>query len=192
MPRSSSATSCTLGCTPLASEVPHRKVATALTLTVLIGLLVVFAVVGFNKLFAPIDDSGTNITTDPTCTPQQVRSGRVKATDVTVSVFNASDRAGLANETLSSLAERGFTLGDAGNAPDGTNVRYVQVWTTEKGDLAARLVARQFGEGTVIKVGDDLGAGVDVVVGQDFKGLVEGAPTSLRSRGTEEVCVPLE
>lgn len=176
----------------MASDVPHRKVATALTLTFLTGLLVVFAVVGFNQLFAPIDDSGTNITA-PTCTPQQVPAGgRVKTIDVTVSVFNASDRSGLANETLSSLAERGFRPGDAGNAPEGTDVRYVQVWTTEEGDTAARLVARQFGRGTVVRVGEDLGVGIDVVVGQDFKGLVDGAPRSLRSRGTQEVCVPTE
>lgn len=176
----------------MASEVPNRHVSTALTLTALVAVLVIFAVVGFNQLFAPIDDSGTTITA-PTCTPQQVEAGgRIRATDVTVSVFNASDRSGLANETLSDLGERGFRLGDAGNAPDGIDVRYVQVWTTEKGDTSAKLVARQFGAGTVVRVGDDLGAGVDVVVGQDFKGLVDGAPRSLRSRGTQEVCVPTE
>jgi len=176
----------------LASEVPNRKVATALTLSALVGLMVVFAVIGFNALFSPIDTDGTSITA-PTCTPQQVEAGgRVKSTDVTVSVFNASDRSGLANETLSDLAERGFRLGDAGNAPDGTDVRYVQVWTTSKGDAAAKLVAKQFGEDTVVKVGTDLGSGVDVVVGQDFKGLADGAPTSIKSRTTQEVCVPTE
>lgn len=176
----------------MASEVQNRKVATALTLTVLVVMLVIFAVVGFNQLFAPIDDSGTNITA-PTCTPQQVQAGgRIRAGDITVSVFNASDRSGLANDTLSSLGERGFKLGDVGNAPDDTDIRFVQVWTTEKGDAAAMLVARQFGKGTVVKVGEDLGPGVDVVVGQDFRGLADGAPTSIRSRRTEEVCVPTE
>jgi hypothetical protein len=157
-------------------------------LTVLVALLVVGAVVGFRALFAPIDEEPTSA--EPTCTRQPVGPGRrVTTQDVTVSVFNASDRSGLANETLNRLANRGFQVGDAGNAPDGTRVRVVQVWTTQEDDVAARLVARQFGRNTVVRVGDDLGVGIDVVVGEQFQRLVP-APRFLRSRGTQEVCLP--
>ncbi|HSV40553.1 MAG TPA: LytR C-terminal domain-containing protein [Nocardioidaceae bacterium] len=176
----------------MASEVPNRRLATAVTLTGLIVVLVIFAVVGFNSLFAPIDEapSGTSPTT---CTPTQVpEGGKVKTADVTVSVFNASDRAGLASDTLTLLADRGFKLGQAGNAPDGTEVRFAQVWTSDRSDTAARLVARQFGPNTLIREHEDLGPGVDVIVGEEFNSLAADAPDALRSRETEEVCVGSE
>ena len=172
----------------MASDAPNRGLSTAITLTVLVALLVAGAVVGFRALFAPIDEEPT--TAQSACTPQPVAAGqRISSQDVTVSVFNASNRSGLANETLNRLSKRGFQIGDAGNAPAGTRVRTVQVWTTQEDDIAARLVARQFGRDTVVRVQDDLGVGIDVVVGPKFRGLV-AAPKSLRSTGTHEVCVP--
>src|SRR5262249_49608075 len=159
------------------SDVPNRGLSTAITLTILVAMMVAGAIVGFRSLFSPIDEEPTSV--EPTCTPQQVQAGkRINSEDVTVSVFNASSRSGLANDTLNSLADRGFRVGDAGNAPDGSGVRTVQVWTTEEDDAAARLVARQFGRKVVVRVGDDLGIGIDVVVGPKFDGLV-AAPRSM-------------
>jgi hypothetical protein len=67
----------------------------------------------------------------------------------------------------------------------------VQVWTTERDDLRAKLVARQFGKQARVRVTDeDLGPGVDVVVGNRMRPLVK-APRSLRVRQPEEVCVPV-
>ena len=171
------------------SEVPNRRLSTALTLTALVVVLVIGAIVGLKTLFAPISDD-TDGGPAPVCTPTQVAAGkRIQAKDVTVSVFNAGNRSGLASQTLDALASRGFEAGDAGNAPDGTRVRSVQVWTTEEDDDAARLVARQFGRKTAVRLGDDLGVGVDVIVGSAFKGLVDDAPTSILSRSSQEVCV---
>lgn len=174
------------------SEAPNRRISTVITLSVLVLLLVIGAVVGLQSLFAPVDDDLTLSPNAPTCTPQQVEAGRrITSEEITVSVFNASDRSGLASETLDALAERGFALGDVGNAPADADVPVIQVWTDDKDDIAAKLVARQFGRGTVIKEAEDLGQGVDVVVGERFRGLVP-APRSLRSRGTQEVCVPVD
>ncbi len=173
----------------MASGIASRRLSTAITLAVLVALLVIGAVAGFNALFAPIPDA-RGPAASPVCTPTQVSAGkRITSREVTVSVFNASDRSGLASETLNALADRGFQPGDAGNAPGGTGVRFVQVWSTEEDDAAARLVARQFGPRVVVRVGDDLGVGVDVVVGPRFRGLVK-APRSIRSSARQEVCVP--
>jgi hypothetical protein len=166
-----------------------RRITTAVTMTFLVGLLVAGLVVGTRWLFAPIEDD-TEAAPGSDCTPQKVGAGKpLRTQEVTVSVFNAGERSGLASETLDQLGNRGFRLGDTGNAPETANVKFVQVWTTDRRDPAARLVALQFGKKTAIRRGEDLGPGVDVIVGNRFKGLVK-APKSIRVRQPAEVCVP--
>lgn len=172
------------------TEVPHRTLVSTATLLGLVALLVIGVVVGFNALFQPLGDD-TDLTIEPTCTPQTVGPGdRLRSTQVTVSVYNASPRQGLASQTLEELLDRGFNAGDTGNAPTDASLRFVQVWATDPDDPAARLVARQFGSSTVIRTDvPDLSDGIDVVLGPDFRGLVQ-APDSVRTREAREVCVP--
>lgn len=172
------------------SEISNRRLSTAITLTVLSLILVVGAYLGLKALFAPLPERA-DVATSPDCTPQAVDAGKTIATkDVMVSVFNASNRDGLATTTLQRLVDRGFREGNAGNAPDDADVRVVQVWTTEEDDQAAVLVARQFGRKVKVEQHDDLGPGIDVVVGPGFRSLAPNAPRSIRTEATEEVCVP--
>ncbi len=174
----------------MSSEAPNRRLSTAITLTVLSAILVVGAYVGLKALFAPLPES-TDEATSPDCTVQQIDAGKTIATkDVMVSVLNASNRDGLATTTLQKLVERGFREGNAGNAPDDAGVKFVQVWTTEEDDQAAVLVARHFGKRVKVVQHDDLGPGIDVVLGPGFRGLAPNAPTSIKTEATEEVCVP--
>lgn len=151
-----------------------RRILTALTLVVLLALLVTGALVGWRSLSAPVA-GGTDGTGAPEPCPSVQPGDVVKAKDVTVSVYNAGTRAGLAARTRDELTARGFIAGDVGNAPGPLRqVERVRVLAPAKKDPAARLVARQFGKRTVVQVyDDDLGAGVDVVVGDDFQGLVK-------------------
>jgi hypothetical protein len=111
---------------------------------------------------------------------------------VEVSVFNGGTRSGLAGETLDALARRGFASGEVGNAPSDLRVLRVQVWSTEKNDPAARLVARQFGPGVKVKLTDeDLGGGVDVIVGDEFERL-SPAPRKIKVQKAQEYCIPVE
>jgi hypothetical protein len=65
------------------------------------------------------------------------------------------------------------------------------VLTTEKNDLAAQLVARQFGSSTKVTVSKtDLGPGVDVVVGNAFDKLSKAKKVIVVKRSAS-VCVPL-
>ena len=149
-----------------------RHVTTAVTLVVLVALLGVGAVVGLRTLFSPLPpDKGSQASR---CDATAVRRGqRITARQVQVSVFNAGSRSGRASATLAALHRRGFRRGHAGNAPSDTAVTRVQVWSTQRGDVAARLVARQFGRGTPVRFVDvNLGPGVDVVIGDRLKGLV--------------------
>jgi len=167
----------------------RRHITTAVTMLLLIGILVLGLIVGYNSLFKPLPGDSSNASTpSPSCTPQKAKS--VHASEVQVSVFNAGTRLGLASTTLHALTRRGFSEGDLGNAPSGTKVRRVQVWTTVKHDAGARLVARQFGRRTVVRVtSTSLGAGINVVVGNHYHGLRK-APTSLRVSRSQQVCAP--
>lgn len=164
----------------------HRHITTAVTLVVLCGILALGAYAGYRSLFAPIPRKPT-AQPSATCSKHSVPKGElIRAGAVTVSVFNAGDRAGLASRTLAALTKRGFAGGEVGNAQ--VKLRFVQVWTRHKHHAAATLVARQFGTHTLIRVTRrNLGPGVDVVVGNDFKGLRK-APHSIVVHTRQRVC----
>lgn len=168
----------------------RREIVSAVTLMALIGILVLGAVLGWRSLFAPLPDSDGAAEPAPSCTTRLLEAGqRLRSRQVQVSVFNASNRSGLAGETLDKLLNRGFVAGEAGNAPSDLDVRRVEVWSTVEDDPHARLVARQFGRGVRIRFSDeDLGPGVDVIVGDRFGGLAK-APRAIRVEQEREVCV---
>lgn len=171
-----------------------RVITSAVTMLVLIGLLVVGAVWGWNSLFAPLpDDVTAAVEPEPTCAMQTVGpDADVRADQVQVSVFNAGSRSGQAGRTLDRLVGRGFLPGDIGNAPEDVNVRRVQVWAEAKDDARARLVARQFGPKVKVRVSDeDLGPGVDVVVGNNLDKLAK-APRQLKVKQEQEFCLPVD
>lgn len=172
----------------------RREITTAITMLVLIGVLVAGAVWGWQQLFAdlPGDETAAEEPT-PTCATDQLAKGqRIRSSQVTVSVFNAGNRSGLANETQSALRRRGFLRGALGNAPSDVSVRRVQVWSTQEDDAEALLVARQFGKRVEVTFVDvDLGPGVDVIVGNAFRGLSK-AKRSIKVQAPEEVCIPAE
>jgi hypothetical protein len=173
----------------------RREITTTITMLVLCGVLVLGAVWGWRSLFAdlPAEEASAPRPSGPSCTTEEVDAGqRLRSSQVRVSVFNGGNRSGLADETMSRLANRGFKRGAVGNAPSDVNVRRVEVWSTQENDAEARLVARQFGKRLKVTVSDqDLGPGVDVIVGNAFRGFVKG-PRSVKVRAPEEVCVPAE
>ena len=171
----------------------RRHLTTAVTLLVLVSILVLGVVLGVKTLLAPLPGSDkATATPSPSCSPKTVRKGqRIRSTQVQVSVFNGGTRSGLADETMRLLARRGFTQGDVGNAPSDAKVSRVRVLTTEKNDMAATLVARQFGRTTrVIVTETDLGPGIDVIVGNKF-GKLAKAKRVLVAQSSSSVCVPL-
>lgn len=169
-----------------------RHLTTAVTMVVLVAILVIGVVVGVRSLFAPLPgDDEPAAEPSPSCVERSVKKGqRVAARQVTVSVFNGGTRSGLAGETMRALTKRGFKRGQVGNAPEDVRVKVAQVWTTEANDAAARLVARQFGRSTKVRVTDtDLGAGVDVVVGNDFDKLAK-AKRAIIAKRSSTFCLP--
>lgn len=167
----------------------RRSVLSAVTLTVLVLLLVVGAVAGYRALTAPLPGSGGTTTAAQPCQPRIVKGDMVRSKDVTVSVYNAGTRNGLAGQTLDQLAARGFIKGNVGNAPDRfAGVQFVRVLAPAKDDPVAKLVALQFGSNTPVQpVKRRLGQGVEVIVGNAFVGLKK-APTKLRAATNGSGC----
>lgn len=168
--------------------VQRRHITTAVTMLLLIGILVLGLVVGYQSLFKPLDsDEPTS-----TCTTQETGQ-RIRAKEVQVSVYNSGTRSGLASQTLRSLHRRGFREGEVGNAPDGAKVDDVQVWTTQKSDRAAKLVALQFGKDAKVVVKEEsIGPGIDVLVGNDYNGLKKARKAIKVKKDAVDVCVTKE
>jgi hypothetical protein len=161
------------------------------TLVVLMGVLGAMAVYGFRELTAPLPDPPS---ASKPCTgaEKQVKEF-IDRSDVQVSVFNAGTKEGLAGATLQNVEAAGFRAGNAGNAPRNAKVPRAVVWTTEAADPAATLVARAFGRRTQVQVTDtDLGPGIDVLVGNRFRGLDPRAPKRTRLPAPVEKCIRVD
>jgi hypothetical protein len=168
-----------------------RHVTTGVTLLVLLLILGIGAFVGLRQLFAPLPEAGDAATTKaPRCSVEALRKGqRVSTRQVEVSVYNAGTRPGLATRTMGVLTARGFRKGAVANAPRGSGVKVAQIWTTQRKDAAARLVAVQFGPSIKVKLKrTDLGPGVDVVVGDGFRRLAR-VTRAVVVRQTQSACL---
>jgi hypothetical protein len=108
---------------------------------------------------------------------------------VTVSVYNASDRSGLAARTMSGFEDMGFGVGHVGNAPKGTSILYAQIWTQDRHNPAVQLVASRLGPRAHIIDQEPKGPGVTVLVGPKFTKLVQGKQSTKVSEATT-ICSP--
>jgi len=163
---------------------------TATTMVVLLMILLIGALIGWHTLTAPFPSgSDSSSSVQQQCVKGLKRGQVVHSNEVTVSVYNAGTRSGLAGTTLQQLLSRGFIPGDVGNAPGNlSGVHFVRVLSPTRADPAARLVAVQFGPHTALQVSHaDLGPGVEVIVGDRFVGLKK-APKQLRARASGSGC----
>jgi hypothetical protein len=171
--------------------VTGRHLTTGITLVVLVMVLGGMAVWGVKAALAPLPSQSAS---KDSCSQQEKEVKQfLKRGDVQVSVFNAGTRSGLAGQTLDQIEGAGFVPGNAGNAPRSAQVRRAVVWTTENDDSSARLVALALGHGTRVEVTrTDLGPGIDVLVGNKFRGLDKKAPKKIRLPKPVETCVQVD
>ena len=155
---------------------PQRTVA-AVSLAVTAVIVVIMAIWGANAATAPFEDdeSPASARTVEGCASDQVETivEFIYRDEVKVSVYNAGKKKGRAGATLDMLERAKFQPGEAGNAPTGTAVDFVEIHARTADTLPARLVALVFGQGTriVIEDGAELGPGVNVYIGDKFKKL---------------------
>ena len=168
-----------------------RKITTAVTLVALLLVLIGMAAYGYEQLTKPLPSRPS---AEETCSgAEKAVQGFLRRNQVQVSVFNAGNREGFAGITLEKIVDAGYRAGNAGNAPKSAEVRRAVVWTTEPNDPAAKLVARSLGPRVKIDVTEtDLGPGIDVIVGNKFKGVDRKAPRRIRLADPVEKCVPVD
>lgn len=94
---------------------------------------------------------------------------------ITVNVYNATDRAGLARSTSTQLAARGFKAGKVANDPANSTVAAsAEIRYGPKGAAQAKVVAAQV-PGSVLAKDKRTDTTVDVVIGEKFTALATPA-----------------
>ena len=158
---------------------------------VLIGAVVLFVVgllYGFKLLTADADTGAEG----PSCDTRTVAAGDDLTSNlVAVDVYNASQRAGLANRVSINLQRRGFLAGTVANSTSKVQPKVAAILTSDRRDPRVQLVAQQLGPKVQFAEPDIATSdNVVVVVGDDYKGLAK-APTKLRAASAVTVCVPI-
>lgn len=161
-------------------------------LTLLVAAAV-FAIGGITGVQLLTAGTGDVAEATATCTPKVVAAGTALDSNVvTVNVFNASNRSGLANRALIDLQKNGFLGGRIGNSESATQPNRVAILTDDPADPRVALVAAQFKDKVEYAAVDiDVENGVVVVVGDNYRGLKDGAPTATETDRDISVCVPV-
>ncbi len=157
--------------------------------TIVVALLtfVVAVFVGWRLLTAGAD----TFVEAPTCENRTVAEGENLTSNlVTVNVYNASQRSGLANRVSINLQRRGFLAGTVANSTSEIQPDAVAILTDDREDPRVLLVAQQFDEPDFHEPDIDVSGGVTVIVGDDYKDLVD-APREVESDRPITVCVPV-
>jgi hypothetical protein len=163
-----------------------QHVKAVLTLAVLAVLVMVGVTWGWSSFTSPFPHRASQ---GPCLTTTLQPGDRVSAPKLIVSVFNASNRVGLAESTMSEFENQGFGAGEVGNAPNGTTVQFAQVWSTDPHDPAVRLVVSRLGRLAHVIKKTHSGPGIIVVVGTRFQKLVPGL-SSVKVTTPTTICSP--
>jgi len=120
-------------------------------------------------------DPTTSTTGSPTavCVTSTIQPGKAlpKPAKVTVNVYNATDRSGLAKRTAAELKLRGFGIGQVANDPLGSSLTSVgEIRYGAKGLDAARLLQYYFPGAVLVKDARNDGT-VDIALGQKYKAI---------------------
>ncbi|GAB6987037.1 LytR C-terminal domain-containing protein [Nocardioides pyridinolyticus] len=159
---------------------------TAITISVLGLMLVVAAVWGWSAATDPLPQKVDTAI----CVDRAVPAGdKVFPQDVTVSVYNAGTREGLAGRVMQELTDAGFHEGNSGNAAPTVRVPVVQVWTLEPRNPDVLLVASRLGADVDIQRREPVGFGVTVVVGDGFAEVRDGRKAVV-ARADATICSP--
>lgn len=158
-----------------------------------LGVLAFLLLLGVSWGYAQVTEPFPGKVDPPVCVETSFPAGeRIYPQDVTVSVLNASGREGLAGRIMTELVdEEGFAEGEIANAPDGTQVQRVEVWTKDADNPAVLLVRSRLGQAEVLEKPVPGAAGIVVVVGVDFEDIFDNGRPSIITESDITVCGPV-
>jgi hypothetical protein len=163
------------------------RLRTAITLAALVVLMLLGVTWGWGQMTKPFPGK----VDAAICVDTSYRAGdELFVQDVTVSVFNASSREGLAGRTLQDLQDVGFAEGQTANAPKGTAISTpAEIWVNDINNPGAKLLRARIGKVPVVAHPENTAAGITVVVGDAFGELRQG-PESVLLADDAVVCSP--
>ncbi|HEX5089596.1 MAG TPA: LytR C-terminal domain-containing protein [Nocardioides sp.] len=163
------------------------RLRTAITLAALLLLMLLGITWGWAQVLKPFPGK----VDAPICVDTTYRTGdELSVQDVTVSVFNASAREGLAARTLQQLEDAGFSGGETANAPKGTALSGpAEIWVKKPDDPGVKLLRKRVGKVPVVEHPENTAAGITLVVGDQFGDLQDG-PDSVVLTDDAVVCSP--
>jgi hypothetical protein len=149
----------------------RRPVATTILILLMMGVL--FGATYFGIRLLRGDSQATQAGGSPTpapCVTTTVQPGLAlpKPATVTVNVFNATDRGGLARTTANELGKRGFGIGSIANDPLGADVAGVGEVRHGPDGLAGAQLMLYYVPGAVLVADTRTGTTVDLVLGEKF------------------------
>ena len=147
----------------------RRPVATTILVVLMMAVLFGATYAGVRLLRG--DPSPTPAAASPSpCVTTTVQPGLAlpQPAAVTVNVYNATDRAGLARSTADVLKARGFAIGTIANDPLGTTVTGVAEVRHGPDGLAEAQLVVFYVPGAVLVADKRTDATVDLVLGEEF------------------------
>ena len=160
-----------------------RLVRTPLTLLVLLGVLCYGAWWGYTNVLKPVPPAA------PTpCVPQTVQKGELRATQVTVSVYNGGTKKGLAGDVGRSLRDRGFKVLRTTNTGEKIQKTVIVGAGAKNPEV---LLVKAFFKKSVVKVDKRPDHSVDVLVGNQYGGFNKNAATTFPVKA-KTVCLPAQ
>lgn len=161
-----------------------RHIRSAITLLLLIGILGGAAWFGWQEV---LGDATPDRTIDCT-TPRPGTKQKIEAKNVVVNVYNAGRTTGLADDIAQQLRDRGFEIGIVANAEDeAAEVTKVRINGRANDAPEVQLLAAQVKKSERVPDGR-LETEVDLIVGDEFQGLVKDGPSVLNVKSTVATC----
>jgi hypothetical protein len=160
-----------------------RIVRTPITLLILLGVLLYGAWWGYRNVIQPVPK-----VPPPPCVEQAVEKGQLKASQVSIKVYNGGDRRGLAGDVSRSLKRKGFKVIKTDNTVEKIQKTVVVGAQAKNPEV---LFVRSFFKDAVVRADKRTDGSVDVLVGNKYGGFNNDAKPTYTVK-TKTVCLPSE
>jgi len=145
----------------------RRRQRAVITLSIVILLLLATVVYAASYVQGWVGTPTPKAVVKASCTSNSALTPR----DVTINVYNASDRTGLAAIVARSLEKRGFKVATVDNDPLGKTILTVGEIRTGEGGVAGAALAAKRVPGAPVVQDSRIDASVDIVLGNNFRAL---------------------